>query len=407
VEHFKTNIALIPKATRVEKTLGGIIVALMFIPFGIGIFSENKWLLLSLPAGIVLLFIFNRMSNGKFNSRNWIQKDFFVEFTLSGVKIISNTGQKEFLWTEMTGTQLHVQSFEGEVKPGEDESGNYTGTENKLVFHVQDTQYKFNFYLKSAEEKEALKLFLQNVTAPDAHLTFQERGKIYSADINSFKEVAKEPEPVPAKTSIKAIGCLLLFITPFVLIGLGTFGLATYQFAKVIQAADWTPVHATVLSVEMVSGNDSESVSYKVEMEYEYSIGSKTFTGKTVSFNAGMNNIEHYGELYSVLDRARVIQIYVNENDPAESVVIRGVTNAMVGIFIFSIMWNALLLSFLLPTLNKKVKAKKVFIITIVIWVLGFSKFIFQIGDIDISTQVPVIEMKEERESLLRAPEGV
>jgi hypothetical protein len=398
VDHFKTNIALIPKATGAEKTIGAIIIALMFVPFAIGIFSENKWLLLSLPAAFVLLFIFNLVSKEKFNHRNWVQKDFFVEFTLSGVKIISSTGQKEFLWTAMRGTQLQVRGFDGEVKPGEDESGHYNGTENRLTFHAHNRKYEFNFYLKNAEQKQALKLFLQNITAPDTHLTFQEQQEIYSADINSFKEVLKESEPTGQKKSIKSMGCLVLFITPFVLIGIGTFGLALYQFGKVAQARNWTPVHAKVLSVEMVSSSDSESTSYKVEMKYKYSVSSQTFMGSSVSFNSGMNNIEHYGELYNVLNQSQVIQIYVNENDPAESVVIRGVTNAMIGMLIFSIMWNSLLLTFLLPALNRKLEMKKVLVVTLVMWALGIGKFIFQVGDIDISTQVSVIEAKEGRE---------
>ncbi|MFD1001590.1 DUF3592 domain-containing protein [Ohtaekwangia kribbensis] len=397
MDHFKTNIALIPKATGAEKTIGAIIIALMFVPFAIGIFSENKRLLLSLPAAFVLLFIFNLVSKEKFNHRNWVQKDFFVEFTLSGVKIISSTGQKEFLWTAMRGTQLQVRGFDGEVKPGEDESGHYNGTENRLTFHAHNRKYELNFYLKNAEQKQALKLFLQNIIAPDTHLTFQEQQEIYSADINSFKEVLKESEPTGQKKSIKSMGCLVLFITPFVLIGIGTFGLALYQFGKVAQARNWTPVHAKVLSVEMVSSSDSESTSYKVEMKYKYSVSSQTFMGSSVSFNSGMNNIEHYGELYNVLNQSQVIQIYVNENDPAESVVIRGITNAMIGMLIFSIMWNSLLLTFLLPALNRKLEMKKVLIVTLVMWALGIGKFIFQVGDIDISTQVSVIEAKEGR----------
>jgi hypothetical protein len=337
------------------------------------------------------------VSKGKFNHRNWVQKDFFVEFTLSGVKIISSTGQKEFLWTAMRGTQLQVRGFDGEVKPGEDESGHYNGTENRLTFHAHNRKYELNFYLKNAEQKQALKLFLQNIIAPDTHLTFQEQQEIYSADINSFKEVLKESEPTGQKKSIKSMGCLVLFITPFVLIGIGTFGLALYQFGKVAQARNWTPVHAKVLSVEMVSSSDSESTSYKVEMKYKYSVSSQTFMGSSVSFNSGMNNIEHYGELYNVLNQSQVIQIYVNENDPAESVVIRGITNAMIGMLIFSIMWNSLLLTFLLPALNRKLEMKKVLVVTLVMWALGIGKFIFQVGDIDISTQVSVIEAKEGR----------
>lgn len=394
MDHFKTNIALIPKLTGAEKALGQLIVGLMFIPFAVGIFTQNIWLLLSLPMGFLIFFIFNRISKGKFNPKNWVQKDFLVEFTLSGIKIIGSTTLKDFPWADIEGLQLHVEGFDGEAKSLSKRAGRYTGTENRLIFSAHSLQYEFNFYLKNTEQKEALELFLRQsqVKAAIGHITFKESLYLHSGDGNSFKPLAKQAEVPKSK---KVSGCLILFATPFVLIGVAAFILPLYQFGKVIQAKEWTPVKAKVLSVDMISSSDPGSTSRKVEMEYEYVAGSETIIGNTVSFNLGMDNVEHYGDLYNSLSRSQVIEIYVNESDPAESVVIRGVTNAMIGVFIFSLMWNSLLLIFALPILFDKTKLTKVLVITVVIWVLGMSKFIFRIGDIDISRQVSVIEVRE------------
>ena len=108
-----------------------------------------------------------------------------------------------------------------------------------------------------------------------------------------------------------------------------------------------------------------------------------------------MNNIEDYGGLYNVLNDSKAIQIYANESNPNQSVVIRGLTNAMIGLAVFSIMWNSLLLTFLLPIFFKQLKMKKLIVFTFVIWLLAISKFVFHVGDIDISKQVVVIEAKD------------
>jgi hypothetical protein len=182
------------------------------------------------------------------------------------------------------------------------------------------------------------------------------------------------------------------------LVGLGTIGYATYKFGQVLRAHNWRPVKATVLSVNLVSSADSETISHRVEMEYEYSLGAKSFKGNAVSFNDGMTNMERYEALYHKLNRSRIIQVYVNESDPSESVAVRGVTNLMICIVIFSLMWNSLVMNFVLPFFFQQLKTKRLLIITMVIWVLGFCKLIFPIMDIDISKQVVVIEARENTE---------
>jgi hypothetical protein len=396
LDQFRTNIAIIPKPSAFEKVFGGFVVALMFIPFAIGIFTQNGWLLLSMPIGIFVLVIFSLINKGKFVPKNWVQHESFIEFSLKGVRIISRSQQLDFFWSALENLHLNVAAHEGETRHHGDQTNHYNGTENKITFTVQNLKYDFNFYLKNAEQKESLKLFLQNkdlVAPPAARLTVGEQEETYDAGINHFKnQVPKTEDP---KQKRKAIGCMILFFIPFVLIGLGTLGLVAYQFGKVLQAKSWKPANATVRSVDWVSSSGSESTTYAIEIQYEYFFGTKSFTGDAVSFNAGMNNIEHYGPLYDKLNHSKVIQVYVNESDPTESVVVRGVTNAMTGMAIFALMWNALLLTFLLPALSRRIKIKTLVAITLVIWVLGISKLVSHIGDIDISKEVVVVEERQ------------
>jgi hypothetical protein len=394
MEHFRTNIAIIPKRSPLENVFVLVLVAFIFIPLAIGIFIEHWWLFLSLPIGLFALFVFNLANKGKFVPKNWVQKESFIEFNLTGIKILSRSQQLEFPWATLVDLHLRIAGYDGETHHRGDDQTDYNGTENTISFKAQNVTYDFHFYLKNAEQKEALASFLKKkeLEAPkDAHLTVRSQQGTYDADLSGYKKEAPKPEPKASKTTI---GCVILFLTPFVLVGLGTLGFATYQFGKVLQARDWKPVSATVRSLEWISNSDSESTTYTIKIEYDYSFETKSFTGNTVSFNSGMNNIEHYRPLYDKLDRSKVIQIYVNENDPAESVVIRGVTNAIIGLLMFSFMWNSIIMIFVLPMIFKRIKMKTLVWIMVVIWVSGACKFIFHIGDINISEQAVVIEEK-------------
>lgn len=404
MEHFKTNIALVPKATAFEKGVGIFIVALMFIPFAIGIFTTTLWLLAGLPTGVLLLFVLNFLNKGKFNPKNWIQKDYFVDVTLSGISIIGRDTQKDFLWSDITDVQFKVEAFDKEVEPAtnsDDSDTHFSGTENKLLFNAGGTQYEFNFYLENVQRKDAIRGFLQREELRGFNITLTSRG-VSKVDV---AVVADEPEKETVSQKRKKYGCLILFFAPFVLVGLGTFFMSLYQFGKVIQAKGWVPVEAKVLSLDIIWSESSETSTSTIKMEYAYVVGAETFTGTRVSFSPGSTNVEDHGALYDALNHSRVIRIYVNKNDPTESVVIRGVTNGIVFIALFSIMWNALLMVFLLPMVYKKAQPQKLLVITVIIWVLGFSKFIFSIGDIDMAGQLYVIEERGDNDLLNKLPE--
>lgn len=193
------------------------------------------------------------------------------------------------------------------------------------------------------------------------------------------------------------IGCLTLFFLPILLVGLGSFFVATYQFYKVYEAKKWKPTNATILFSDLsVSRGVKGGLLSEVKIKYEYFIGTKSFIGNSVSFGMQKNSSDGYGLLYDKLNNSKVVQVYVNENDPEESVLIRDVTNSMIVLVIFSFMWNSLLMVFVLPIFFKKLTPSKILVFTIIIWFLGMGKLIYRIGDIDISKRVVVLEEKEE-----------
>jgi hypothetical protein len=146
-----------------------------------------------------------------------------------------------------------------------------------------------------------------------------------------------------------AVGCLIMFIIPFVVIGLGTFGYSVYRFLESIPTHSWqaTPARVTECRIETVE--DSEGNSYKVHLNYRYTVAGKTYTSSRIAIGYSTNNVEDHWALYEVLQTAAIIQVYVNPKNPHQAVVVKGTNNSTLFLFVFSIMWNSLLAAFAIP----------------------------------------------------------
>lgn len=140
-------------------------------------------------------------------------------------------------------------------------------------------------------------------------------------------------------------GCLGLFFMPFVLVGAGTFLYSAYYFIKSQQAKFWEEKVATIQFVDMEHGEDSSTIVAK----YSYTVADKTYQGEKIGFGYSMNNIDNHGEIYDILSKAKKVMVYVNPNDPNESVLTTGINDSLIGMFFFSILWNAMLSVFFVP----------------------------------------------------------
>lgn len=109
----------------------------------------------------------------------------------------------------------------------------------------------------------------------------------------------------------------------------------------------WTKTTATVESVEMhVSKRGSSRKSkttYEVYVKYAYIIGNKKYRGSNVGFGYDQNNTEDHSAIFNSLKYAKKISIYVNPFDLEESVITTGLNNSVIGVFIFSVMWNSMI----------------------------------------------------------------
>jgi hypothetical protein len=146
-----------------------------------------------------------------------------------------------------------------------------------------------------------------------------------------------------------ATGCLIMFITPFIVIGIGTFSYSVYQFLEGFSTHYWQETPATITDCQLKSYENSESVTEKVFVSYTYKIDGKNYTSSQIAAGYSTDNVEDHRKLYQILNNAKKIMVYVNPRNHKKSVVIKGTNNSMVFLFLFSIMWNSFLAVFVIP----------------------------------------------------------
>lgn len=199
---------------------------------------------------------------------------------------------------------------------------------------------------------------------------------------------------------IKGKGCLVLFLIPFICMGLiGLF----YSINKMYEGytcRDWGRIIANVEKVDFVikkSSGRNSGTSYLVNVKYNYLINNKKYSSDRVSFGYGANNTDNHHQIFDVLKGAKRIVVYVNPEDSAEAVVVPGINNSIMGIFIATIMWNSLVIVLSVLFLgNIKTDNKWLGIVLIsfvgLIWAIGFGILTTKSFNVQIEKKIEVVE---------------
>lgn len=134
-----------------------------------------------------------------------------------------------------------------------------------------------------------------------------------------------------------------LFALPFCSVGVWMLWSIGGTFYDAWQTSDWSPTDArlTTAGYETHRGNDSNT--YKAYARYTYNYFGQTFTGDRVSLSSGGDNIGDYQQnlgsrLSAAMARGDTITVWINPDNPAESIVDRSIRWGLLGfksIFLF------------------------------------------------------------------------
>lgn len=146
-----------------------------------------------------------------------------------------------------------------------------------------------------------------------------------------------------------AAGCLIMFITPFIVIGIGTFSWSVYRFLESLYTNSWQATPALVTECSIKTEDTGESYLEKVLISYTYTFTGKKYTSSRIAIGYSTNNIEDHRAIYDKLKSAKTVMVYVNPDDPRKAVIVKGTNQSTIFLFLFSIMWNSFLAAFAIP----------------------------------------------------------
>lgn len=199
------------------------------------------------------------------------------------------------------------------------------------------------------------------------------------------------------KTEIKSSGCAILFLIPFVFVGIFTLYKSLSNIQDSINTYDWLATTALINNVDIESDYDDGSESHEIDINYEYSIDDHVYKSNKIAFGYGMSNVEKHVKIYDLLKRAKKITVYVNPENYNEAVISRGINSSSIFLLIFSIMWNSLLSLFIVPliSLQSSQPSTKRFFIVIGIWIIGFTSFLSGFVQDSLEMKIDVLEKRE------------
>ena len=118
---------------------------------------------------------------------------------------------------------------------------------------------------------------------------------------------------------------LILFGAVFSLFGLiALMPMLIIPLQKTSSAKTWTTVPATVVSSKVKSHTGDDSTTYSPYIAYRYEVGSEEYLGDQYTFMGGSSSgYEGKAEIVRQYPKGHTFNIYVNPDDPAESVIKR------------------------------------------------------------------------------------
>jgi hypothetical protein len=153
---------------------------------------------------------------------------------------------------------------------------------------------------------------------------------------------------------LKNYGCASLFIAPFLLIGIGSFLYPVYEGIRGLTMNDWVKVEATLLDVKMITTTHHDGGSSdEVVPTYEYMYRGRLYKSNKVAPGYGSNNTEAHTDLYHLLRKSKKIIVLINPDEPSQAVIAKDINMSVIGLFLFSILWNSLLGVFITPRFFK------------------------------------------------------
>ena len=139
------------------------------------------------------------------------------------------------------------------------------------------------------------------------------------------------------KKNKQGTGCLLLFFSSFILVGIGMLYMGLKDLYLQNKTSNWMPVQAHIEDVEFVTYSTKGGSSYETKCTYSYTYKNKKYSNNIIAIGYRANsNGRNQDELYEVLKYdANIVTGYVNPDNPNNAVLIKGeIMSSTISLFI-------------------------------------------------------------------------
>lgn len=127
-------------------------------------------------------------------------------------------------------------------------------------------------------------------------------------------------------TTKGALGCLTVFFSIFLIIGLSLgWKLFIDPIIKIIQSQTWVETACTIISSEVAEKDDSDETTYKVDIKYKYKFNDVAYESKQYNFiNTYSSGRKSKVKVVKEYPPNKTTVCYVNPDNPTQAVIYRG-----------------------------------------------------------------------------------
>lgn len=120
--------------------------------------------------------------------------------------------------------------------------------------------------------------------------------------------------------TVEATGYLVICVV----VGIALIAYGFYQRSRLRESESWVPSTATIGKAELLTGNTTDSVEYRISIVYQYMANGVSYTGQRVGF--GPRSYLRKKRAQAELERYPVnstVVAYFNPEKPEDAVLVR------------------------------------------------------------------------------------
>jgi Protein of unknown function (DUF3592) len=143
------------------------------------------------------------------------------------------------------------------------------------------------------------------------------------------------------------MGCFLVLISVFYLVGFGLLGYSTWSAQCSMQAASWPTAQGAITHLSVQENTDGEGTAYEVKVQYAYTVDGVAHEGSRLAFGyAASSGRKTHDEIHQKLSSAKSVTVRYDPEDSAVSCLSFGLHRSIQVHLAFSITWLAFVIGF-------------------------------------------------------------